>query len=197
MFLSFFVYTFTALGLFLLARIVSLRESYLIQARGQTLQFCTLEIMLSICLFAFIAGARYETGVDHLSYLQEYLNLQTTGDTRRETFESGFLFVSKLFAQSGVHFFFYFAFWAALQIGFVYYALRNNKYLLPFVGLCIMLGPYYLSWMNGIRQFYLCCRIYREEKVLALYNIYFAAFFYSSLCNYIITNIFFVSCKMG
>ena len=166
MFLSFFVYTFTALGLFLLARNVSLRESYLIQARGQTLQFCTLEIMLSICLFAFIAGARYETGVDHLTYLREYLNLQTTGVTGRETFESGFLFISKFFAQSGVHFFFYFAFWAALQIGFVYYALRNNKYLLPFVGLCIMLGPYYLSWMNGIRQCVAACAfIYAVEFI--------------------------------
>ena len=156
MWLSIGVYTFTALGLFFLARNVAHRESYTMQTCGRTLPFYSLEILLSICLFAIISGARYKTGIDYLSYLEEYRKLQTIGSAK-ETLEPGFVFISKLFANAGLHFFFYFAFWAALQIGFVYYALINNKYLLPFVGLCIMLGSYYLNWMNGIRQCVVIC----------------------------------------
>lgn len=156
MWLSICVYTFTALGLFFLARNVAHRESYSLRTCGRVLPFYSLEILLSICLFAFISGVRYKTGIDYLSYLEEYKKLQTIG-IAKETLESGFVFISKLFADAGLHFSFYFAFWAALQIGFVYYALRNNKYLLPFVGLCVMLGSYYLNWMNGIRQSVVAC----------------------------------------
>lgn len=152
MILSLFVYTGTALSLFALARNASNRERFLYETEARELPFFCLEIVLSIALFALISGVRYNVGVDHLNYLGEYQRLMTYGATRRSTMESGFLFISQLFAKGGIHFSVYFGFWASLQIFFVYYAFRNNKRLLPFIGLIMMLGSFYLSMMNGMRQ---------------------------------------------
>lgn len=152
MILSFVVYTGTALSLFALARNASNRECFLIETKNRELPFFCLEIVLSLVLFAFISGVRYKVGMDHLSYLGEYQRLVAYGVTKRTTMEEGFLFISQLFAKSGIHFTIYFGFWALLQISFLYYAFRNNKRLLPFIGLTVMLGSFYLSMMNGMRQ---------------------------------------------
>jgi len=64
----------------------------------------------------------------------------------------GFDFLTKLFAQLNIHFTFYFAFWAFLQLFFIYRAFKDERYLYPFLGMIIILGPHYLSWMNGMRQ---------------------------------------------
>lgn len=152
MLLSFIIYTSTALGLYALARNASNRACFLLKTKNRELSFFCLEIVLSVCLFAFISGVRYNVGVDYLSYFKEYHLLQTYGATQRNTFESGFLFISLLFAKSGVHFTIYFGFWAMLQFFFLYYAFRNDKRLLPFIGISLMLGSFYLSMMNGMRQ---------------------------------------------
>lgn len=152
MILSFLVYTGTALSLYALARNAANREEFLCKTQDKQLSFFCLEIIFSLILFALISGIRYKVGVDHLSYLSEYQRLIAYGTTKRTTMEGGFLFISQLFAKSGIHFTIYFAFWAFLQIFFLYYAFRNNKRLLPFIGLTVMLGPFYLSMMNGMRQ---------------------------------------------
>jgi hypothetical protein len=146
---SILVYYLTALIMYGLAKMASDQE----RALGHQIQFWCPEILLSIILFCFIAGARYNVGVDHLSYLSEYLRLQNGFSASREDIEPGFAFIRSLFAKSGAHYFFFFAFWAFLQIFFIYYALKDRKYLLPYVALSIMLMySFFLSWMNGIRQ---------------------------------------------
>lgn len=152
MFLSFIVYTATALILYALARNAVKRERFLLSNGNKELPFLCWETIFSLFLFAFISGVRYNVGVDHLSYLGEYQKLINYGVTNRTTFESGFLLITLLFAKNGIHFSIYFGFWALLQIGFLYYALRHEKRLLPFIALTLMLGPYYLSMMNGMRQ---------------------------------------------
>lgn len=152
MLLSIVVYTGTALSLYALGRNVSNREEYLKHTTNRELNFFSLEIVLSLILFALISGLRYKVGMDHLSYLEEYQRLLTYGEPRRDTMEGGFLLISKLFAYNKVHFTIYFGFWALLQFFFLYYAFRHNKKLLPYLGLVIMLGPFYLSMMNGMRQ---------------------------------------------
>lgn len=148
MILSFIVYTFTGLALYALGKM---------NANKPNTIFWSPEIVIMICLFGFIAGARYNVGVDHLSYLNQYINLQNAGWLIRDTFEPGFIYITKWFAHSGIHYSIYFAFWAMLQFFFVYYALKNKKYLYPYLGLTIMLTPIFLSWMNGIRQSVVCC----------------------------------------
>lgn len=149
---SFVVYTFTALCLFMLGKSLYLRELRTSSYGECSTSFWSPEILLSILIFALVAGLRYNVGVDYPFYLSEYLSLQTRGYTYRETYESGFFFITKFFAGSGFHYFFFFAFWAAIQLGFIYYALKDRKSILKYVGLIIMLGPFFLDWMNGIRQ---------------------------------------------
>lgn len=153
---SILVYSLTALLLYLLAKSAEVNAD-LYKKRNRD-SFWTPEIILSLLLFGFIAGARYGVGVDHLSYLDIYQRVQNHISLSRESLEPGFLFITRLFASSGLHYFFYFAFWGILQISFIYYALKDRKYLLPYVALAIMLNSgYFLNWMNGIRQCVVAC----------------------------------------
>lgn len=157
MLLSLLVYGLTGAILFFLGWHVNKREQQLQLKCGKQLPFYSWEILLSLLIFAVIAGARYHTGYDHAMYLDQYLHLQKTGDFSRLNFEYGFEWLSRLFAWLNIHYFFYFAFWALLQIGFLYFGLRNHKYLLCWVGLGIMCGTYFLGWMNSMRQGVIVC----------------------------------------
>ena len=68
--------------------------------------FYSWEIMLSLLVFAFVAGARYHTGYDHAMYLEQYQHLQQTGEFSRDNFEYGFEWISKIFAWCHIHYFF-------------------------------------------------------------------------------------------
>lgn len=157
MLLSLLVYSLTGAALFFLGWHVNMREQRLQLQNGNKLPFYSWEIILSLLLFAVVAGARYHTGYDHKMYLDQYLHLQQTGEFSRDNFEYGFEWISKLFAWCHIHYFFYFAFWALLQIGLLYFGLRNHKFLLCWVGLGIMAGPTFLAWMNSVRQSVVVC----------------------------------------
>ena len=152
MLLSLLVYSLTGAVLFFLGWHVNKREQQSLLHSGTTLPFYSWEILLSLLVFSVIAGARYHTGYDHAMYLDQYLHLQETGDFSRHNFEYGFEWISRFFAWCEIHFFFYFGFWALLQIGFLYFGLRHHKHLLCWVGLGIMCGSYFLGWMNSVRQ---------------------------------------------
>ena len=157
MVLSLLVYSLTGAILFFLGWHVNKREQQSLLQGGAALPFYSWEILLSLLVFSVIAGARYHTGYDHAMYLDQYLHLQETGDFSRHNFEYGFEWISKFFAWCHIHYFFYFAFWALLQIGFIYYGLRHHKHLLCWVGMGIMLGPYFVSLMNSVRQSVVVC----------------------------------------
>lgn len=153
---SFLVYTITAFLLYALAKNLALRDAYKQRQYNRQVSFWCPEIILSFLIFALVAGMRYNVGVDHLGYLKSYLYLQETGQFRIEH-EIGFNYLSKFFANVGFHFIIFFGFLAFLQIFFIYYALKDRKFLLPYVALNIMLGSYFLDWMNGIRQCIVIC----------------------------------------
>ncbi len=157
MLLSLLVYCLTGATLFFLGWHVNKREQQSLLKGGVKLPFYSWEILSSLLVFSVVAGARYHTGFDHAMYLEQYQHLQETGDFSRNNFEYGFEWISRLFAWCKIHYFFYFAFWALLQIGFLYYGLRNHKHLLCWVALCIMLGPYFVTWMNSVRQSVVVC----------------------------------------
>lgn len=106
---------------------------------------------MALLAFSFVSGIRWNVGVDHLSYLNNYLSLQNGGHFLFDK-EIGFEYITRLFAESGLHFSYYFGFLAFLQIFFIYYAFKDHRYLYPFLGIIILFGPEYLNWMNGIRQ---------------------------------------------
>lgn len=159
MLLSIAVYTLTGLVLFALGKRVCLREERCLRDDGAMLPFYSWEMLASIAVFAIVAGCRYHTGFDHAMYLKQFQMLQESGAFTRDNFEPGFKLITKAFAYSGCHYALYFAFWAALQIGLLYYGLKDRKFLLPWVALGIMLGPYFIEWMNSMRQAVACCML--------------------------------------
>lgn len=173
---SIIVYTLTGLTLYALGRNLALRDARMQRTFHHPTSFWSPEVWLSILVFATVAGLRYNVGVDHLMYLQFYEDMAKQGWITRETLEPGFLFIMKVFTNLNLHFFFYFAFLAAVQLFFVYYAFRHKKYLLPYIGLFIMLGPFFLNWMNGIRQCIVMCFFifaveFIQQRKLLLYII--------------------------
>lgn len=151
MLLSIVVYTFLALTLFLLGWHVSQREARLKTSDGKTLTFWSWEIVLSIVIFAIVAGARYHTGYDHSMYLHQYVSFQKYGFFTRD-FEPLFMWVTQLMAIAHIHFCFYFALWALLQAGFLAYACRHEKALLPWMWLSLVLGSFFIYLMNTVRE---------------------------------------------
>lgn len=154
---SIIVYTLTGFILYALGRNLALRDARMQRTFHSPTSFWCTETWLSILVFAIVAGLRYNVGVDHLMYLQFYEDMEKQGWITRETLEPGFSFIMKVFTELNLHFFFFFAFLAAIQLFFIYFALRKQKQLLPYIGLFIMLNSYYLSLMNGIRQYIAIC----------------------------------------
>lgn len=161
MLLSFVVYTGLALILSFLGWHISQRESHIIRNGGKELPFYSWEILVSLLLFAIVSGARYKTGYDHHMYLSQYVQLRDFGGfSRIDSYEPGFILISRLFALIKAHSFYYFAFWAVLQLGFVVFAFQDRKYLLVWLPFVLVLGGYYINWMNTIRQVVVeCCFI--------------------------------------
>ena len=148
---SFIVYSLFAASLWWLGTISAKRER-IYQEKGKHISFWVWDVVLALLIFAFISGIRWQVGVDHLSYLESYEQIKRGGEFRGSGVEAGFEYLTKLFAQLNIHFTFYFAFWAFLQLFFIYRAFKDERYLYPFLGMIIILGPHYLSWMNGMRQ---------------------------------------------
>lgn len=150
MFQSFFVYTVLGLILFILGRLALIRENGNKLSNMQT-PFWTWEVILILLVFAFVSGVRWNVGVDYADYLANFLNFQHGGDGLFDK-EIGFEYLTQFMANADIHFSIYFGFLAFLQIFFIYRAFKDQRYLYPFLGIIILFGPHYLSWMNGIRQ---------------------------------------------
>lgn len=188
---SFLVYTVTAAVLAWLGWHANAREQRIIAEGGKELPFFGCwEIIVSVLFFAAVAGARFKTGYDHLAYLCQYIYVRDFDGFRRTDYEIGFQFITRLFAMVKAHEFFYFAFWGGLQIGLFYYAFRKKKPLLMWIPIVIMLGGFFVNWMNTIRQVVvecamvamipMCTTIKRtlvcSAIALALLTIHFTAF---------------------
>lgn len=159
MFQSFLVYGLLALVLFLLGREISIKEAYSNRHFNTEYKFFSWEMILMLLSFGFVVGVRWDVGVDHLAYLDGYKTIQKYGEFwgREDSIEIGFVLISKLFAFFNIHFSIYFAFWGIMQMLFLYLTFKNNKYLYPYIGLILILGPLFLSWNNGIRQTLATC----------------------------------------
>lgn len=154
---SFLVYGLLALILFFLGREISIKEAYSQTHFQKEKIFLSWEMVFMLLLFGFVVGVRWDVGVDHLSYLKIYKDYINFKQFDRDNLEIGYIFITKLFATLNLHFSFYFAFWGILQMLFLYLAFKNNKYLYPYIGLILILGPLFLSWNNGMRQTLATC----------------------------------------
>lgn len=114
--------------------------------------FCKFSNIFPLILFSIIVGMRYDVGVDHLTYLQDYYNPIATSIT-----EPGFIFIRDTFRALGLHFVFYFTLIAFIQIFFYFYSLKDYIYILPILVFFIFTTSEIWSWMNMIRQAISCC----------------------------------------
>lgn len=111
-----------------------------------------------IIIFCIVSGIRWDVGVDHISYVADYIDMCNDRYVERERgYEPAYLLISQAFAQLGVHYIFYMAFLAFLEIYFIVKAFKDEKELMPYILVLIVLGGYYFSWMNGIRQNIAAC----------------------------------------
>lgn len=152
MILSLTVYTGTALLMAWLGYHASQRERRLMAKGGAELPFASWEIITAILIYVAVSAARWLTSWDYNMYYNYFVTMQSTGVYSRENFEPGFSLLTIAMARAGFHFSAYFAFWALTQITLLYYALRHRKVLLPWIAMCVFLGPYYIFWMGFIRQ---------------------------------------------
>ncbi len=128
-------------------------------------KFLTAPLFCIFFLFAIISGLRYNVGVDYLTYSKYYTQLRTIG-TPELQMEPLFESISNILANMGLGIPVFFGFWALVQISLFYYGIKEENYLYPFIGLVLILGPYYLSWMNGIRQVIVCCAFVPMTKLI-------------------------------
>lgn len=140
-------------GLVLLVLYTSGKISCLRTKRQQIgISFNYWETWFPIIFFSIIFGLRYDVGTDHLAYLESY----QTG-IGIERYEYIFQYITILFRSNNLHFFWYFFLWAFIQLFSVYYALKDEKYLIPYIAISLMMGQYFIHWMNGIRQDLAAC----------------------------------------
>ena len=145
---SIFIYGFVLIVLYTFGKVSYCR----IQRQTIGVSFNHWESWCPILFFAFIFGLRYDVGRDHLSYLEAY---QTGIGVER--YEYIFQYITILFDSLNLHYFWYFALWAFIQIFSVYYALKDERYLMPYIAISLMMGQYFIHWMNGIRQDLAAC----------------------------------------
>lgn len=118
---------------------------------SRRLPFFSWDVILAVSCFAIISGVRFNVGVDYLSYLDYYLTYQRYGyfTINMEYF---FQLLTIFLSSLDMHFSFFFGIIALFQIVVFYKSFQDERFLYPFFGLIIVLGPHYLIWMNGVRQ---------------------------------------------
>lgn len=119
---------------------------------------------LLLFLFVLISSLRYRTGVDCESYVYDYLHWNPNDvDDKWELFYVGIVEGLRSIGAGRVLFL---GVLAALEIVPFYYALKTRKFLYAYIGLILMVGPFYLNWMNGIRQCIAACFFVLASVVL-------------------------------
>lgn len=152
MILSITVYTLVGVMLFYFGWHYNKRFSLSTEYHTTKQFLLSWEIIASFVLFSLITGLRYHTGWDHECYIQDYVQYQNEGTLYRPDFEPGFRLIETIFAKLGFHYSFFFGFFGFVNIFFIYFALRKQRSTIPWVGLCTMMGIYYLHLINSLRQ---------------------------------------------
>ena len=126
-------------------------------------RFLQPEIIVIIAAFTFVFGCRYGVGVDYFHYLFDY----QMGSERE--LEWMFRTISDFLSSHNMHFAVYFSVWAFLEITLLLYAFRNYRFIIPYLLLYLIIGNFYMSMMNVIRQqiaalIFLCSIQFIDEK---------------------------------
>ncbi len=179
MLLSIGVYSFTGVMLFYLGWHYNKRFNSPAEHHSVKQYLLSWEIIASFVLFSVITGLRYHTGWDHEYYIKDYVQYQDEGTFYRKDFEPGFRLLEIIFAKLGLHYSVFFGFCGFINIFFIYLALRKEREVIPWVGLLILTGAYFLHLMNSLRQGLVECAL--VSSILFLCNKKYGWFVATSL----------------
>lgn len=146
LFQTIFVYTAVLFFMFFLGHIAVMRDYSASISGKHVSNFFRIEILLLLLVFSVIFGMRYDVGQDHLYYLSDYLSLSV------DRYEPIFKNITILLRENNIHYSVYFFLWAFIQVFFLYYTFKNEKFLYPYIAFVLFAGQYFMAWMNTIRQ---------------------------------------------
>lgn len=128
---------------------------------NQKTSFYKWEVMFPLLLFAVIFGMRYNVGVDHLDYLQNY---------KTENFHNYdliFKWISQRCVEYDLHYTFYFGILAFIPVFLLFYTFKDERYLFPYLAFVLFTGQYFWHWMNVIRQDIAACIFLYASRYIA------------------------------
>lgn len=110
-----------------------------------------LYITLASFVFALISGLRYGVGFDSYSYMNDYEYYARNGFFLSES-EIGFEYLMRIVSFFELNYGVLFGITGFLQVFFILYSLKKDKYVYPFLAFTFVSSCIWLSYFNGIRQ---------------------------------------------
>lgn len=143
--------------------------AYARTTNGRKVPFLSIEIVSLLLIFTFFMGVRYGVGTDYFNYLDIYKWGYGLDDL-----ELGFRTLTRFLKEYNFHFSYFFGVIAFVQIFFLFYAFKNERYLYPFMAFVLIFGAYFISLVNVMRQGISVCIFifaikYIEQKKFWLY----------------------------
>ena len=106
-------------------------------------------MIYALLIYAIIFGLRYCVGVDYMSYVKMFDNVQLGYEVDKEY---AFIGLMKIFQIFGLGIEPFFALCAFLQLFFIFQLFKNYKELYPFLVITFMIGGEWLIYSNIIRN---------------------------------------------
>ncbi|MEE0978444.1 MAG: EpsG family protein [Muribaculaceae bacterium] len=171
MILSLISYAIVGLFMYLFGDWAAQQDRFFLHEKHCHPRFWSAPIVLSIGLFTLFYGMRASnTGVDTAMYVKFYEQFCHTGTFGAEK-EPLYTILMAVLSFFNAPTWIYLGSFGFLMITFVYLAVKNERYLLPYMGAFIVLGPIFLFWANGMRQCLVGCvfiwaiKFIRERKM--------------------------------
>lgn len=203
MLLNFLVYSFLLFFMVFMGWRISHRycfysnsEKVVLYRRKMALMPLSFGVMFLV--YSFFAGYRYDVGVDHLSYLDNYIY----GNRWGIEFEFLYQKIIDICKGAGLNFAMYFFVVAFLQISLYYNAFKREAYIYPFLSFFFLCNGEWgnfnniircmlaaVIWLNAL-QF-----VYKQQFVYYLLSIIVAALFHKSAIILIVLYPFFWNSK--
>ena len=152
---SIFIYVCFALIMYTLGRNEWIVSKHSLHSTGQIKVKWTANSYIMMMFFIIMCGMRYRVGVDCEAYVD--MLKQGQSNYHYDRLEPLFRCIVDALRATVPSRFLYLGLLASLQIIPFYYALRKRKYLYPYIGIILIMGPFFLIWMNGIRQSIAAC----------------------------------------
>lgn len=109
-------------------------------------------MIIAILIYSVVFGMRYGVGVDHISYMNNYIELDNSHSIAFDDTEEGYKFIRNTLSHGGFHFTIYFGLIAFLQLWLIFKSVKKDTFIYPYLITAFFLGCIWLTYANGLRQ---------------------------------------------